>query len=166
MWCKAMVLVLALGVGMLGSVAVGAEGKKASEFWQADRAHTIHIRLTQQQWFKVQPTRKQSLPRLDASAMVKPKAEASTKPVVAAQTKPAQQGEAERLSPNFYGYEFAYTKAGFECDGVEVEGGWVSAAGELVVQRDGVGVQAAVQGGFQSICGGAEVPGVDELLLE
>jgi len=115
------VAILIFGVSVLSGSGVGGaareESKKAGEFWTADRVHTIQIRITQQQWVRIQPTRKQTLQRLDASGMARPTTQTTTTPVMTAHTQPAQHREGERLPPNFYGYEFAYAKAEFECDG-------------------------------------------------
>ncbi|MGA2497597.1 MAG: CotH kinase family protein [Tepidisphaeraceae bacterium] len=63
---------------------------------------------------------------LIASAMPRPSTQPSTRPVlkVAAAspaTRPTTRPEGERLEPNFYGLEFAYVKASFECDGVSLQ---------------------------------------------
>jgi hypothetical protein len=107
-------------VGCWVGIVRGAE--TGGGFWNTERPHTIHIRVTQQSWQMMQPVRvKQGmLERLRASQMGPPPAQPSTRPVLGGQVeKPAEDYRAgERLEPNFYGMQFAYVKADFECDGV------------------------------------------------
>ena len=103
------------------------EDAQAAQFWTADRVHTIHLRVTSQQWQMMQPIRVgQNRQLLVASAMPRPSTQPSTRPVlkVAAAspvTQPTTRPEGERLDPNFYGMEFAYVKAAFDCDGVALK---------------------------------------------
>ncbi len=56
--------------------------------------------------------------------MPPPSSQPSTRPVLivgAPATQPAHHVEGERQDPNFYGLEFAYVKADFECDGVSMQ---------------------------------------------
>ncbi len=98
------------------------ESPRTTQFWTTDRVHTIHLRVTPQQWQMMQPTRvRQNRQFLVASAMPRPSTQPSTRPVlrpVVAATQPTTRPEGERIEPNFYGMEFAYVKAVVECDGI------------------------------------------------
>ncbi|MFI5379122.1 MAG: CotH kinase family protein [Tepidisphaerales bacterium] len=101
------------------------ESPQATQFWTADRVHTIHLRVSPQQWQMMQPIRvRQNRQLLVASAMPRPSTQPSAVPVLKATpptTQPTTRPEGERLEPNFYGMEFAYVKAAFECDGVALK---------------------------------------------
>lgn len=100
------------------------ESPQTAEFWTSERVHTINIRITPQQWQMMQPLRTRSLQRLSAGDMPPPSSQPSTRPVLivgAPATQPAHHVEGERQDPNFYGLEFAYVKADFECDGVSMQ---------------------------------------------
>ena len=98
-----------------------ADDASADAFWTADRVHVMHIRITEQRWQVMQPERKaRSLPGIAASAQPRPSTQPSTQPVVAENptTQEAEYEEGERLQPNNFGYQFAYVKADFECNGM------------------------------------------------
>ena len=120
-------LILALCFVPLSRVSLAAddESAEAARFWTADRLHTILIRISSQQWRMMQPGRvRRDRPYLVASAMPRPSMQPSTRPVLVAaapQTQPMVHIEGERLDPNFYGFDFAYVKAAFECDGITLK---------------------------------------------
>jgi spore coat protein H len=119
----ATILILAL---LLPQALLAAKKDKPDEtarFWETEAVHAIHLRVTAQQWQLMQPIRKGSLSRISASAMQPPSTRPSTQPVLMPRptTSAAPHGEGDRLEPNFFGMEFAYVKAAFECDGVAVK---------------------------------------------
>ena len=101
----------------------GSEDSRAADaFWTADKVHTIHIRIDERRWQAMQPQHApRGLERLAASVMPRPSTQPSTRPVLDGRlptTQKAAYQEGQRLEPNFYGQQFAYVKADFECDGM------------------------------------------------
>ncbi len=125
--------IIALLLAGLSSLAYAAEKKKDNDreapetaaFWTTERIHTMHFRITPQQWQTMQPVRNRGgmLERLSASQMPPPPRQLSTRPVLdppATQPDEEAYAEGQRLDPNFYGLQFTYVKAQFECDGIPV----------------------------------------------
>lgn len=103
---------------LLHGHALRAAANNADEFWTTEAVHTIHIRLTRQQWSMLQPSKKGNLQRLDASAMPRPTTQATSRPTLTPRNQPDLRADGQPLRPNFYGLVFAYVKAQIECDGV------------------------------------------------
>lgn len=122
------IAVVLLSLGAAPLLAAQKEQRKQAEFWGEAKIHEIHLRVSAQQWQLLMPYRSRGgmVSRVSASQMPPP----ATRPVfppppmtrpsglaTAPATKPAYV-EGERLEPNFYGMQFSYVKAQFECDGV------------------------------------------------
>jgi spore coat protein CotH len=110
---------LVLLPGLALTLAARAEAPETTRFWDTDFVHVIHLRVTPKQWQLLQPTKQGMLPRVAASEMAFPSAYPTNLPVLppGATKVNAPKHEGDRLDPNFYGLEFAYVKAGVECDG-------------------------------------------------
>ncbi|MGE5610329.1 MAG: CotH kinase family protein [Bacillota bacterium] len=106
-----------------GGLAARKESAAADQFWTTERLHTIHIRITDKQWQVMQPAgNRKGRDYLVASAMPRPSTRPATQPVLIIPTSQlVAYREGQRLEPNFYGMQFAYVKATFECDGVAVK---------------------------------------------
>ena len=111
---------LVLLPGLALALTARAEAPETTRFWDTDFVHVIHLRVTPKQWQLLQPAKQEMLPRVTAGKLPPPSAYPTNLPVLPPEAAPAKapRHEGDRLAPNFYGFEFAYVKAGFECDGV------------------------------------------------
>ena len=113
---------LVLLPGLALTLAAREEAPETTRFWDTDFVHVIHLRVTPKQWQLLQPTKQGMLQRVTASLMTPPTASPTNLPVLppGATKSNAPRHEGDRLEPNFYGFEFAYVKAGVECDGAKL----------------------------------------------
>jgi hypothetical protein len=93
---------LACILGLLAgvsSLAIAAQAKSESDFFQLDRVHTFHLKLSRQAWDTMQPTRRSLL----ALAFFGPATHPTTRKV-------ENHLEGERQPANPFGLQYAYVK--------------------------------------------------------
>src|SRR5688500_10987493 len=115
--------IIALALILCAASTPATAGKHPHEdaFFGPSRVHTFHLRLTSRAWALMQPTHRAQLVRLTEGRVPPIRQEKHDVPldealqrVFARKTTPV---EGQRLAPNSWGYEFAWAKAQFECDG-------------------------------------------------
>jgi hypothetical protein len=109
---------------LLCAVATPAAGKHPHSddaFFGLSRVHTFHLRLSTRAWELMQPTHRAQLVRLTEGRVPPIRQEKHDVPVEEAINRAFARDKAnidgQRLPPNSWGYEFAWAKARFECDG-------------------------------------------------
>jgi len=94
-----------------------AEPEAAAEFFAPTALHSIHIRISYEQFNLMQPRRRARPATLDASSIPQPAAEVGpVAPAAPAAKSPAFEGDAP--GPANYGYEYPYVKAHVELDDI------------------------------------------------